>query len=113
MVTSLLLIWLLGFMSGACLVMGYGLYQIEKMKQIRAKATEEEDKKKKSVKDRIAQVHELAQNQIDIIAQLEMPSKNALHSKFKSDLVGALQDIECKKLDILKTVLADGFNPMI
>lgn len=112
--------FLLGLLLGSSLVMGYGLYQIKKIKktknallgQIKTKILEE-DKKKNSIKERLLQASELAQVQMSIKAQLEMPSKNALHSKYKNELISELQDIEQKKIEILQTILADGFDPVI
>ena len=112
--------FLLGLLIGASLVMLYGWWQIEKMKkakkilldQVKARALEM-DKRKNSIKDRLASATELAQTQMAIRSQLEMPSKNGLHSKYKSDLASELQNIEQRKIDILKTILAEGVNPMI
>jgi len=112
--------FLLGLITGAALVMGYGAWQLRKIRktkkalleQIKALDTEE-DKKKNSIKERLFQASALAQTQMTIKAQLEMPSKNGLHSKYKNDLVFEIQDIEQQKIEILKSIIADGFDPMI
>ena len=112
--------FLLGFILGAIAVMIYGWYQIKKMKkvkktlldQIKAKAVEE-DKKKDSIKERLLKASELAQTQMTIRSQIEMPSNGALHSKYKNDLVHELHDLEQKKLNILQTIIAEGIDPMI
>src|ERR1035437_7104015 len=109
-----------GLVWGAVLVFMYGSYRIEKVKkakealltQIKAKVAEM-DKQKESIKDRLIKASELAQTQIVIRGQLEMPSNGALHSKYKNELMHEMQDIEQQKIDILKTILAEGFDPMI
>jgi hypothetical protein len=114
------LIFLFGLAVGAGMFMGYGWYQMNKIKkvkdllmnQIRQKAAEM-DGKRDSIKDRLVKASELAQDQASIRAQIEMPSKNALHSRHKNGLVAELQDLEQQKLDLLKTVLAEGFDPTI
>jgi hypothetical protein len=50
---------------------------------------------------------------MELRAQAEMPSKNAVHSKYKNGLVAEINEIEQQKLEILRTVLAEGFDPMI
>ena len=112
--------FILGALFGSSAVFSYGLYQIHKIKrvkenllgQIKAKATEMEQKKD-SIKDRLIKASEIAQTQMALRAQLEMPSKNALHSRYKNGLGGELQELEQKKLDLLRTVLAEGFDPTI
>lgn len=115
-----ILMFLLGVIFGASIFMGYGFYQVTKIKKIKASLTTqiqtksaEMDQKKDSIKNRLIKASEIAQTQMAIRAQQEMPSKNALHSRYKNGLIGELQDLEQQKIDILRTVLAEGFNPMI
>lgn len=112
--------FLSGLLFGASLVLVWGQWQIQKMKktkkvlldQIKTKVLEE-DKKQKSIKDRLFQASELAQTQMTIRAMIEEPSKGALHSKYKNELVYEMRDIEQKKIDILQTIIADGYDPII
>lgn len=120
---ELLQIWVvftLGMCFGAALFMAYGAYQIHKIRKAKevlltaiTQKAKELDDKKDSIKERLIAASELAQAQMAIRAQMEMPSKNALHSRYKNSMVGELQDMETKKLDILRTILAEGFDPMI
>jgi len=116
--------FLLGFLLGIVISCGfffsYGMYQVNKMKkiketlsaQIKAKA-QEMDEKKSSIKERLVKASELANAQMAIRSQMETPSKNALHSRYKNGLVGEIQEMEAQKLDLLRTILAEGFDPMI
>jgi hypothetical protein len=114
------LMFLLGLLSGSAMFMGYGVYQFASLKkkrdslmsQIKTKV-KESDEKSTSIKDRLLKAAELAQAQVALKAQIEMPSKNALHSKYKNDLVHEIQDMEQRKLDLLTTILAEGFDPTI
>ena len=109
-----------GMCFGSAMFLVYGWYTVNKMKKtkevlmdaIRQKA-KEMDQKKDSIKDRLIKASELAQAQMAVKAQIEMPSKNALHSRYKNGLVSDIQDMEHQKLDILRTVLAEGFDPII
>ncbi|CAM6003918.1 unnamed protein product [Sphagnum balticum] len=109
-----------GMLFGASLVMLYGWYQLNKMKkikdvllkQIKAKAAEI-DQKKETIKERLLKASDIAQAQMSVRAQMDMPSKNALHSKYKNDLMLELQEMEQQKLDLLRTILIEGYNPMI
>jgi hypothetical protein len=117
---SLLVIFTLGMFLGASAILAYGTYRINKIKRVKDNMVEaiklksqELEAKQNSIKERLMKASELAQAQLAIKAQLEMPSKNALHSKYKNELGGELQNMEIQKLDILRTVLAEGFDPMI
>jgi hypothetical protein len=118
-----LMLWVLfstGMCIGAAITMAYAYWQVRKMTKvketlmetIKRKATEM-DEKKESIKGRLTKASELAHAQMAIRAQLDMPSKNALHSRYKNDLGLELQQMEAQKLDLLRTVLAEGFDPMI
>lgn len=120
---EILQVWIVfafGMCVGAGLFLSYSAYQIYKIRKaketlmsvITRKAKEMEDKKD-SIKERLIAASELAQAQMAIRAQMEMPSKNALHSRYKNSLGTELQDMEEKKLGILRTILAEGFDPMI
>jgi hypothetical protein len=113
----MIFVFVLGMIFGAGLLMAYGVFKMKKAKsalidQLRIKA-QEMDQKEKSITDRLIKASDLAQAQMALRAQMEMPSKNALHSKYKNGLISELQDMEQQKLDLLRTVLAEGFDPTI
>ena len=112
--------FLVGFAAGATTFLTYGLHQVRKAKKAKDALIQEVKKKAKelesktnSFKERLAKASKIAQIQMELRAQVEMPSKNGLHSKYKSGLITEIGELEQEKLDILKTVLAEGFNPMI
>ena len=117
---EMLLTFMAGTVFGCVFIMCYCYYKINKIKKvkedllskIKTKATEL-NKKESSIKDRLVKASAIAQTQMAIRAQLEMPSKNSLDSKYKNGLVSELQDLEQHKLDLLRTVLAEGFDPLI
>jgi hypothetical protein len=119
-----IIIFLLGTFFGMGSFIAYSYYQISKIDKIKdtlisqIKTRVEEQKAKNlvtsaTIKDRLFKASELAQAQMAIRAQMEAPSKNALHSKYKNGLIGELQDMEQQKIDLLRTVLAEGFDPLI
>lgn len=112
--------FLLGIAFGLGCFLAYGAYQVHKIQKTRdkllgelKKKAEEAQLKSDSIKERLVKASELAQAQMALRAQAEMPSKNALHSQYKNGLVAEIADLEQKKLDLLKTVLAEGFDPVI
>jgi len=115
-----ILYFLFGMLTGAGMFMGYGYYQFTKIRaakenlldQLQKKAAEV-DRKRDTIKERFLQATELAKLQNDLRAQCEMPSKNALHSRHKNDLIHEINDMEQRKLDLLRTILAEGYDPTI
>jgi hypothetical protein len=119
-VIPMLFMYLLGFGMGFGAFVAYGAYQMGKLKKKKDELLEEVKRraadleaKSSSIRDRLAQASALAQTQADLRSQAEMPSKNSTHSKHKNGLISEIQSLEQQKLDILRTILAEGFNPLI
>jgi hypothetical protein len=66
-----------------------------------------------SIKDRLMKASQIAQAQQDLRLQVEMLSDSDLHAHRRNGLVIEIAELERRKLDILKTILAEGFNPTI
>lgn len=95
---------------------GCGLYYMEKMRKARATVIgqiKSNEQKVASIKEMLTKASEMANTQQALRAQIEMPSMNAVHSRYKNGLVSELHDLEQKKLDLLNTVLGSGYDPMI
>lgn len=119
--------FLLGLIAGASIVIGYGMFEMNKLtkgkvellKKLRDKmndvntSPQAELDKANSIKDRLIQASRIADTQNELRAQAEMPSKNALHSRHKNGIVAHVQELEAQKISILRTVLAEGFDPII
>ena len=112
--------FLLGLVCGVGMFMAYGYYQLSKIKKAKSKFAENLKKKlsefgdkTESVKTRLLKAHDLTQQQLELRAQAEMPSKNALHSRHKNGLVYEIQKLEEEKIAILKSIVDDGFDPTI
>ena len=117
---SWLLVFGFGMATGATLAISYGLHQVKKMKKSKQqlledikKKAQELDQKTTSIKERLVKATQIAQTQQELRAQIEMPSKNGLHSKYKNGLMTEIGELEQEKIDILRTILAEGFTPMI
>lgn len=125
------LTFLVGSLFGVIMFIAYGTYRInqlnkktkgELMEQLNKAAAAKQpatsqtaltEQQRISIRERLLQAAELAQTQMAIREQLEMPSKNALHSKYKGDLVAEMHELEQHKIDLLRTILAEGFDPYI
>lgn len=98
----------------------YGSYQVDQLKkrredlyrQVKEKAAEMEAKTL-SIKERLQKASEIASAQADLRAQAELPSKNATHSRHKNGIISEISNLEQQKIDILKTILAEGYDPAI
>jgi len=136
-VAEFILGFILGLAFAAALLIGFASYHLKNLKKDRPLTTEEKalrdsllaDLRKKSeelkskvskigvdtqsIKDRLIKASELAQTQMMLRAQAEQPSKNSLDSRYKNGLIGELNSLEKEKLDLLKSILADGFDPKI
>jgi hypothetical protein len=117
---ALATMFLLGLLVGSGMFIGYGLYQVRKVKGSKEKLlreiikkTKEMETKKNSIQERLIQASDIAKAQNELRAQAEMPSKNGLHSQYQMGLVAEIQDMEQRKLDILRTILAEGFDPSV
>lgn len=114
--------FIFGIIFGWSVFLAYGLHLANKVKNNKSaaltdtKAAEdisELTKKKNSIYERLQKAADLAQTQRDLCSQAEMPSKNAVHSKYKNGLVHEINEIEKQKMEILKSILDDGFDPTI
>jgi hypothetical protein len=112
--------FLLGFLLGSGAVMGYGMYSLKKAakkKQATLKALQKTQQEKQnmfeSIKKRLVEAQDLTQKQFELLAELDAPSKNALHSKYKNQIIHELRKIEDEKMIILRSILSDGFDPEI
>lgn len=112
--------FVLGMLTGGALFIGYGMYMMNKIDKAKLRLVDELKKKvgdaatrTESIKERLIQAAELARAQIDLRAQIEMPSKNALHSRYKNGLVREMNELEQQKISILRSILGDGFDPTI
>jgi hypothetical protein len=119
-VIPMLFMYLLGLGMGFGAFVAYGSYQVGKLKKKRDELFEEVKKKAmdmesktSSIRERLAEASKLAQVQADLRSQAEMPSKNSTHSRHKNGIISEIQLLEQQKLDILRTILAEGFNPVI
>lgn len=66
-----------------------------------------------SVKYRMKQVDELTNTQNDLSAHVLRPNASAAHSKWKNDLIGQLKDLERLKINIFRSIVADGLDPLL
>src|SRR6185369_8368026 len=66
-----------------------------------------------SIKYRFAQVTEITSRQMDLISSVDRPSASAAHSRHKNSIAGELKALEQQKIDIFKSILADGVDPQL
>ena len=112
--------FVIGFFVGILSVMTYILFKLtalsKKTKNLSNKAqTGSSDKTNnkltKSAKDRLIKAFEITERQLTIMGALDSPQSGPLHGKYKNTLNSELKALEQEKMDILKSVLDDGFDP--
>lgn len=116
--------FLLGFVAGLItavfLIIGYGVYKYKQLTKARdkiigelQKSATEIEKGLKNVTARLNRVREITEHQMNLLGQIDQPSKNALHSKYKNDLNHEVKKLEEEKNKILKSILKDGYDPTL
>ena len=71
------------------------------------------ESKRDSIKERLIKAQEITQQQLELRAQTDMPSKNAMHSRYKNGLIGEIKKLEEDKRTVLESILKDGYDPII
>lgn len=61
----------------------------------------------------IKEVAVCSEQQGAYLGQINQPSKNALHSKFKNDIIRHIKDLETRKIDLFRRILKEGYDPEI
>lgn len=97
-------------------VLGYWLLRRDRKKlelkvQEETKRRKDEKTKYAQVKPRLERAAEITQRQAEIMLEVEQPSKNSLHSRYKNDLISEARKLEEEKRSLLQSIIADGFNP--
>lgn len=84
-------------------------------KTSRHKRMSEEDQQKmiKSIKIRFGKVEKITIEQMRLMDLLTAPNKGAAHAKGKKDLVDGIEALEDNKINIFRSILKDGFNPVV
>lgn len=108
---------LVGFGLGVIGTIAYGIYRVRQLSVVAKKLRDSKEKEGEtlaaSVTERLSQVQKMTQAQFALLAQIDEPSKNALHSKYKNNLSSEIKQIEEEKASILKSILKDGYDPTI
>lgn len=112
-IAALLAFYVLGILTGVVGMVILTLYLGKRSLDKRKAEGESSSKKVESVSSRMKKVKELTNEQLDLYSQASGPQKNALHGRYKNGLNGRIKELEEEKSSILKSILADGFDPEI
>lgn len=66
-----------------------------------------------NIDDRLKKVREITDQQLALMQAADGPQKNSLDGKYKNSLNKTVKDLEEDKVEILKSILTDGFDPLI
>ena len=106
--TSLILAMVLTFLIG---------YGAKKNLQDVVKETNTAPTKRKvdvaKVTQLIKDAEGLAKQQTDLSSQAQQPSKGAAHSRWKNGLIAQMRELEDKKIEVFRKIVAEGYDPKI
>jgi len=66
-----------------------------------------------SISWRYTIIEDITKKQIAIMSQLEAPTKSASHSKWKHNLIEQVEDMEVEKMNLFRSILAEGVDPIL
>lgn len=117
---NILVGFILGLLTATALFVGFGIYQLRKIKKLKENFEQELDKeivnlngKRDSIRERLLKASEIMKRQVELRGHAEMPSANSAHSKYKNGLISEMTELENEKIAILQSILDDGFDPTI
>jgi hypothetical protein len=104
-----LFFYLVGFVNGVLALFFFTIYLGKR--SMDRKRKDSTSSKKDSLYKRMDRVKEIAAEMVDLAMRVEQPQKNSLDGKYKNNLNARFKALEEEKNDILKSILADGFDP--
>ena len=63
--------------------------------------------------ERFLEISKITREQLDLYGDTQAPSASASHSKHKSSIIGKLKELEERKKDLMREMVADGLDPEI
>jgi hypothetical protein len=63
-----------------------------------------------SVKYRLHKAFDINDEQARMASLIVQPNKNASHSRYKNEMIGTFKAMEAEKLELLKSILKDGYD---
>lgn len=108
--------FLIGFIFGVlALIAFFVITDIKTTNLDRSKINDiiEEAEKVGSIKYRFSIAEQLSHQQMDLLKQIYAPSKSASHSKWKNEIVQQVEIIEKEKIELFKSIVADGADPYL
>ncbi len=76
-------------------------------------SSEEITEMERIVGPKLAEVQDIMEEMTELYAVLDQPSKNQGHSLYKNSVVRHIKELNTKRIEILREVLAAGFNPPV
>lgn len=120
---QLFLIYGLGIVTGFIIALAWGMHIAQReQKKLQEKASQIVDKIKdemkkeaiwSSARQRFDKAAAIAEQQNDLLGRVDGPSRGALYSKWRNDVRGQLLELEREKMEIFRSILADGLDPLI
>lgn len=110
---TLLAFYILGILTGACGLVAITLHLAKKDPKLALAEAPKTKPTKASLDERMERVKAIINEQLDLLQAADGPQKNSLDGKYKNGLNRTVKDLEKEKVQILQSILADGFDPEI
>ena len=110
----------LGFLVGIITIGLLVAYQINRLDKTAGKKLEEdirnfskEMEKVAFVKVQFKEANRITDKQMELLGSLERPNASASHARYKNQILQQVKDLEEKKIEIFKSILDTGIDPVI
>ena len=113
---ELTLSFAIGFICGAAALMALSFFLVKgdkkKVKKVTEPAVADSSDYEKA-RERLLAAAEIGARQLELLALAQEPSKNALHSKYKNEIIQEVRQVEEDKRTLLRSIIKDGLNPKV
>ena len=66
-----------------------------------------------AARPRLKKAAQISERQLELYSASQQPSKNALHSKYKNDIIQEISTLEKEKREILRSIIREGLDPEV
>jgi len=116
-----ILTYVIGFLFGVTFsvvsAFGFLLFRkkkiIKSIKEQNSNIAKQNNTNRDDVALKLKKVKEISERQHEFLSQINNPSKNALHSRYKNTIVSKIKVLEDEKYKILTEILKSGYDPVI
>lgn len=65
------------------------------------------------IEKHIDRLKAIVQEQMELFSQIDRPSVNSMHSRYKNELLGKMKQLDAEKYSVMRALVAMGCDPMV